>query len=46
MGIETPLDIISIILQDKRERNQNNLNKQSANTTPPFVKQPQSAWQQ
>ena len=38
MGIETLLDIISIILQNKRERNQNSLNKQNANTTPPLVK--------
>jgi len=50
MGIETLLDIMSITLQDKRERNQDSLSKQSANTTPPFVKgkKPQvlSTWTQ
>jgi len=38
MGIETLLDIMSIALQDRKERNQNSLNKQSANATPLFVK--------
>ena len=38
MGIETPLDIMSITLQNKRESNQNNSSKQSASTTPPLVK--------
>ena len=38
MGIKTPLDIISITLQNKRERNQESLNKQTANTTPLFIK--------
>ena len=38
MGIETPLDTISITLQNKRKRNQENLNKQTANATPLFIK--------
>ena len=38
MGIETPLDIIFIALQDRKERNQNSSSKQSASTTPPFIK--------
>jgi len=46
MGIKTPLDIISIALQDKRERNQKDLSKQTASTTPPLIKPPQSQWQQ
>jgi len=37
MGIETLLDIISIILQDGRESNQEDLSKQMANATPPLV---------
>ena len=45
MGIETPLDTISIALQDKRERNQENSSKQTASATPLLVKEkhPQSA---
>ena len=38
MGIKTLLDIMSIALQNKKERNQKGLNKQSANTTPLFIK--------
>ena len=38
MGIKTPLNTIFIALQNKREKNQNGLSKQSANTTPLFVK--------
>jgi len=38
MGIETPLDTMSITLQNKRERNQNGLSKQNANATPPLIK--------
>ena len=42
VGIKTPLDIISIALQDRRERNQKGLSKQMANTTPLLVKEKQS----
>ena len=45
IGIKTLLDIISIILQNKRESNQEGSNKHIANATPPLVKQPQSQWQ-
>ena len=38
MGIETPLDTMSIILQDRREKNQKSSSKQEANVTPPLVK--------
>ena len=38
MGIKTLLDIMSIILQDRKERNQKSLNKQKASTTPPLIK--------
>jgi len=38
MGIETLLDIISITLQNGKERNQKGLSKQSANVIPLFVK--------
>ena len=38
MGIETLLNIIFIILQDKRERNQKGLSKQNTNATPLLVK--------
>ena len=38
IGIETPLNIIFIASQDKKEKNQNSLSKQKANATPPFVK--------
>ena len=38
MGIKTPLKTMSIALQNKRERNQNGLSKQSASVTPPFIK--------
>ena len=37
MGIETPLDIISIILQNGRESNQEGLSKQITSATLPFV---------
>jgi len=40
MGIKTPLDIISIVLQNRRESNQEGLSKQMASATPPLVKQP------
>jgi len=46
MGIETPLDTISITLQNKRESNQEDSSKQTASVTPPLVKQLQSQWQQ
>jgi len=46
IGIETPLNTISIALQDRRESNQEGLSKQTANTTPLFIKQPPSQWQQ
>jgi len=42
MEIETPLNTISIALQDRRESNQKDLNKQVASATPPLIKQPQS----
>jgi len=45
MGIETPLDTMSIVLQNGRESNQEGLSKQMANATPPLVKMPQSQWQ-
>ena len=38
MEIETLLDTISIVLQNKRERNQEGLSKQTTNATPPFIK--------
>ena len=38
MGIETSLDIISITLQDKRERNQEGSSKHNTNATPPLIK--------
>ena len=38
IGIETPLDIISIALQNRKERNQNGLSKQKASAIPPLVK--------
>ena len=38
IGIKTPLDIMSIALQNKRERNQEGLSKQSASITLPLVK--------
>ena len=38
VGIETPLDIISIVLQDRRERNQEDSSKQKTSVTPPLVK--------
>jgi len=43
MGIKTPLDTMSIILQNRKERNQKNSNKQMASATPPLIKKPQSA---
>jgi len=45
VGIKTPLDIMSITLQDKKERNQKDLSKQMASTTSSFIKdkKPQSA---
>ena len=46
MGIETLLDTMSIALQNRRENNQENLSKQTANATPPLIKKPQSQWQQ
>jgi len=46
MGIKTPLDTMSIALQNGRKSNQKNSSKQTANTTPPLVKPPQSQWQQ
>jgi len=46
MGIETPLDTMSIALQNGRENNQEGLSKQTASATPPLVKTPQSQWQQ
>ena len=50
IGIETPLDIISIILQNKRERNQDSLSKQVTSATPLLIKgkKPQvpSTWAQ
>ena len=38
MGIETPLDIIFIILQNRRESNQKGLSRQMASATPLFIK--------
>ena len=38
MGIETLLDTMSIALQNKRERNQDDLSKQMASAIPPLVK--------
>ena len=38
MGIETPLDIITIALQDKRESNQENPSSHNNNATPPLNK--------
>ena len=43
IGIKALLNIISIISQNRRERNQEGLSKQTANTTSPLVKQPQNA---
>jgi len=45
MGIKTSLNTISIILQDRREKNQKGLSKQTVSVTSPLVKQPQSTWQ-
>ena len=42
MGIETPLDTMSIALQDGRESNQKGSSKQMTSATPPLVKPPQS----
>jgi len=42
MGIETPLNTISIALQNGRESNQEGSSKQMASITPPLVKQLQS----
>jgi len=42
MGIETPLDTMSITLQNGRESNQEGSSKQMASATPPLVKPPQS----
>ena len=38
MGIEILLNIMFIVLQDGRERNQKGLSKQNASATPPLVK--------
>ena len=38
MGIKTPLNTISIILQNKRESNQEGSSKQMASATPPLIK--------
>jgi len=38
MGIETPLNTISITLQNKRERNQKGSSKQMASAIPLFIK--------
>ena len=38
MGIETLLDIMSITLQNGREKNQENLSSYKDNTIPPFEK--------
>ena len=38
MGIKTPLNTMSIALQDKRERNWKGLSKQNANVILPLVK--------
>jgi len=38
MGIKTPLDTISIALQDRKEKNQNGLSKQSVSATLPLIK--------
>jgi len=50
MGIKTLLNMMFIALQDKREKNQNDLSKQNVSVTPPFVKgkklQVPSAWAQ
>ena len=45
MGIETPLDTMSITLQDKKERNQKGSSKQAASATLSLIKnkKPQSA---
>ena len=45
MEIKTPLDTMSIALQNRRESNQEGLSKQMASATPPLVKTPQSQWQ-
>jgi len=46
IGIETPLDTMSIALQNRRKSNQKGLSKQMASTTPPLIQKPQSQWQQ
>ena len=50
IGIETPLNTMSITLQDRKERNQNGSSKQSASAAPPLVKGKKlpnlSAWAQ
>jgi len=46
MRIKTPLDTMSIILQNRRESNQEDLSKQTASTTSSLVKILQSQWQQ
>ena len=50
MGVETPLNTMSIALQNGRERNQKGLSKQMASAIPPLKKgkKPQvpSAWAQ
>ena len=38
MGIKTPLNTISIALQDRKKKNQKSLSKQNVNTTLPFIK--------
>jgi len=40
VGVETPLNTMSITLQDRRESNQENLSKQTVSVTPPLVKLP------
>ena len=37
-GIEIPLDMITIVLQNGRESNQENLSNHDNNVTPPFNK--------
>ena len=44
MGIETPLNTMSIALQDRRERNQNSLSRQDASATSPLVKGTEPLW--
>ena len=38
IGIKTPLDIITIALQDRRESDQENLSSHDDSTTPPLNK--------